>query len=251
VGPEAREELSAVRPVAVIQHEPSVPAGSIARVLETSGVEHFVVETWRTTEWPRATDLGALVVMGGTMNVDELDTYPFLRKSRALMAEALEEDVPALGVCLGSQMMARVLGGDVYRADPRNAFFSSLILDDAADGDPVIGSFGAGTEVLQFHEDTFTLPPGATPLARSAASGLHQAFRYGDRAYAIQFHFEVDAEITRGWCRNIGPDALAAQWNTTERELVDESLDRFRAQEEAGRRLFTGFLDVAAPATRP
>lgn len=239
-----------MRPVAIVQHEPSVPPGSIAGVLESSGAEHFVIEAWRAPEWPRVADLGALVVMGGTMNVDQLDAFPFLRDSRALMAEALEQGLPTLGVCLGSQMMARVLGGDVYRAEPRNAFFSPVTLDAAAEDDPVIAAFGSGTEVLQFHEDTFTIPPAATPLARSAASGLHQAFRYGDRAYAIQFHFEVDEEITRGWCRNIGARALAEEWNTSEDDLVDRSLDRFRAQEEAGRRLVARFLEVAAPAPR-
>jgi GMP synthase-like glutamine amidotransferase len=239
-----------MRPVFVVQHEPSVPPGSIAAVLADSGVEHHVIEAWRETEWPRAEEIGALVVMGGTMNVDELDAYPFLRKSRSLMDAALAGDVPTLGVCLGSQMMARVLGGDVYRAHPRNALFSTLELSEDASGDPLVAGFGSGTEVLQFHEDTFTIPDGATPLALSAASGLHQAFRYGERAYAVQFHFEVDEEIVRGWCRNIGAEPLAAEWGTTERHLVDDAHDRYRAQEQAGRRLFSNFLEIATPATR-
>jgi GMP synthase-like glutamine amidotransferase len=234
----------------VIQHEPSVPAGSIADVLREADVEHFVVEAWREVEWPRAGDLGALVVMGGTMNVDQLDEYPFLRKSRALMSEALDEDLPALGVCLGSQMMARVLGADVYRAEPRNAFFSPLEPADGVADDPVIDPFRDGVEVLQFHEDTFTIPSGAVPLARSSASGLHQAFRYGERAYAIQFHFEVDEAIVREWCSNIGPEAMAADWGITERDLVERAGNRFAAQREAGRALFLNFLEVAAPAAR-
>ena len=239
-----------MRPVAVVQHEPSVPPGSIASVLEDSAVEHFVVEAWHAEQWPHASDLGALVVMGGTMNVDELDDYPFLRHSRTLMSDALERRVPTLGVCLGSQMMARVLGGDVYRAEPRNARFSPLVIDGAADDDPVIAPFRDGMEVLQFHEDTFTLPPGATPLARSSSSGLHQAFRHGERAYAIQFHFEVDADIVRGWCRNIGPDAMRDEWGTSEDALVDGARDLFDAQGRAGRKLFERFLEVAAPAVR-
>jgi GMP synthase-like glutamine amidotransferase len=239
-----------MRPVAVIQHEPSVPPGSIADVLAESGVDHFVLDAWRATEWPRAAEIGALVVMGGTMNVDELDAYPFLRKSRGLLSEALDEDLPVLGVCLGSQMMARVLGGDVHRAEPRNALFSELEIDDAAAGDPLVEPFRPGIEVLQFHEDTFTIPSEATPLARSAASGLHQAFRYGERAYAIQFHFEVDAAIVRAWCRNIGPEAMAAEWGTTESELVDGAHAAFDAQQRAGRDLVRRFLEVATPASQ-
>jgi GMP synthase (glutamine-hydrolysing) len=241
-----------VRPIAIVQHEPSVPPGTITDVLRTAELPHVVVEAWREAEWPRARDIGALVVLGGTMNVDELDRYPFLRKSRGLVSDALEAGVPTLGVCLGSQMMARVLGGDVYRATPRNALFSALDAEEAADDDPVIAPFTTtGTKVLQFHEDTFALPPGATPLARSAATQLHQAFRFGERAYAVQFHFEVDQAVVRAWCRNIGPEAMAHEWGTTERALVDGSSDLFAEQAAAGRRLVTGFLRTAVAAPLP
>ena len=240
-----------MRPVAVVQHEPSVPPGSIADVLSEAGVEHFVVEAWRDTQWPEASELGALVVMGGTMNVDQLDDYPFLRTSRTLMSNALDRDVPVLGVCLGSQMMARILGGDVYRAHPRNALFSTIDVDGDGRDDPLLAPFGAGVEVLQFHEDTFTVPPGATPLARSAASGLYQAFRHGERAYAIQFHFEVDVAIVRGWCRNIGAEAMESEWGTTEQALVDDRIALFDAQQKAGRQLVRNFLQIAALAAVP
>ncbi|HEY7875231.1 MAG TPA: type 1 glutamine amidotransferase [Actinomycetota bacterium] len=241
-----------MRPVVVVQHEPSVPPGSITEVLARSNVPHRVVDAWQETDWPRATDASAVVVMGGTMNVDELDAYPFLRQSRALMADAIENGVPTLGVCLGSQMMARVLGGDVYRTEPRNAFFSPIEIDAVGD-DPLIAPFATGVEVLQFHEDTFTVPPGARPLARSERSGLHQAFRYGDSAYAIQFHFEVDDAIVRDWCRDIGAGALATEWGTSEAELIGDARGRFAAQQAAGRELVRSFVALARrdPATMP
>jgi GMP synthase (glutamine-hydrolysing) len=237
------------RPVAVVQHEPSVPPGSITDVLERAGIDHFVVQAWEENAWPTAGDIGALVVMGGTMNVDELDR--FLGTSRALMAEAIERRLPTLGVCLGSQMMARVLGGDVHRASPRNAMFSKLDVAEGAGDDPLIAAFAGDTEVLQFHEDTFTVPPGARALATSAASGLQQAFRYGDNAYAIQFHFEVDAKIVRDWCRNIGEDELAEAWGTSEAALLNGAGARLRAQREAGEELVAEFLALLPQARRP
>jgi GMP synthase (glutamine-hydrolysing) len=231
-----------VEPVAIVQHERSVPPGSITGVLEAAARPYRVVEAWRDPEWPDPRDLSALVVMGGTMNVDELDAYPFLRRSRALMAAALETGVPVLGVCLGSQMMARVLGGDVYRAEPRNAFFSPV---EITAGDPVVGPFAGGTPVLQFHEDTFTLPPGATALARSARSGRLQAFRHGDNAYAVQFHFEVDEAILAGWCDNIGAADLERSWSTSKQELLADGARYLRDQDQAGRELVRRFLDTA------
>ena len=233
-----------MRPVAIVQHEPSVPPGSVKEVLERASVDHYVLAAWREQPWPEIDDLGALVVMGGTMNVDELDAYPFLRKSRALMADALERGVPTLGVCLGSQMMARVLGADVYRAQPRNALFSELAIADA--DDPLIAPFASGAQVLQFHEDTFVVPLDATPLATSVATGLHQAFRYGDCAYAVQFHFEADAGILRGWCRDIGAGALLADWDTTEEALLGQAERQIEAQRRAGEELVTKFLEVGS-----
>ncbi|HYO60694.1 MAG TPA: type 1 glutamine amidotransferase [Actinomycetota bacterium] len=233
-----------MRPLVVVQHEPSVPPGTITDVLRDEGVEHLVVEAWRDEAWPGVAELGGLVVLGGTMNVDQLDAYPFLAASRALMADAIEREVPVMGVCLGSQMMARVLGGDVFRAEPRNAFFSPVEVGD----DPVVAPFSSAP-VLQFHEDTFSLPPGAVPLARSARSGLLQAFRYGANAYAIQFHFEVDAPILEGWCRNVGERALAEEWGTSSAELLAEAERHLAMQERAGRALFARFLDqVRQPA---
>jgi GMP synthase (glutamine-hydrolysing) len=239
------------RPVIVVQHEPSVPPGSITDVLERSKVEHYVLEAWRAPAWPSAGELSALVVMGGTMNVDELDAYPFLRQSRTLMAEALERDIPVMGVCLGAQMMARVLGGDVHRATPRNARFSPLELSSEAAADPVMAPFATGAEVLQFHEDTFTIPTGAVPLATSAASGLHQAFRHGERAYAIQFHFEVDTAILKEWCRNIGQAALLGDWGISEDDLMTQAARHIDAQHRAGTELFAKFLATEAPARAP
>ena len=228
-----------MRPIAVVQHEKSVPPGSIRDVLQESDVDHFVLQAWDDQEWPRAGDLGGLVVLGGTMNADELDRYPFLRSSRDLLSEALTLGLPTMGVCLGSQLMARVLGGDIVRAERRNALFSEL---EIVGEDTVLAPFASGTPVLQFHEDTFTIPPGTTPLATSGATGLHQAFRYGDRAYAVQFHFEVDDDIVREWCHNIGEPGMSEEWGVSTEDLLAKTRAYIGAQRSAGQELFRRFL---------
>lgn len=228
----------------LVQHQPSVPPGTLLEVLTEHTLEHSVFEAWRATDWPRATEIGALVVLGGTMNVDERDRYPFLERSLALVSDALEGEVPTLGICLGAQMLARALGEKVYRAEPRNALFGPL--EPTLEGvmDPVLEPFAAGIEVLQFHEDTFTVPAVSVPLARSVSSKLVQAFRHGETAYAIQFHFEVDKEILRGWCDDIGPADLRAGWGVDESEIMLQA-DRYMAdQHTAGKQLFERFLEV-------
>lgn len=200
-----------------------------------------MLEAWREETWPSIEDVRALVVMGGTMNVDQFDDYPFLRRSRALMTQALERDVPTLGVCLGSQMMARVLEAEVRRASRRNALFSTLELTEDGKKDRLTGPFD-GVEVLQFHEDTFEVPKGAVPLATSLHSSLVQAFRYGNSAYAIQFHFEVDRPILEGWIDSIGAREMVEDWGSEGAELLEQADRSLRIQSAAGRRLVEEFL---------
>ncbi len=228
--------------LAIVQHEESVPPGLIANVLDGSDVEAVRVHAWqRDPAWPLVDEIDALVVLGGTMNVDQLDEYPMLRRSRSLMADAMKKGIPTLGVCLGSQMMARVLGSDVRRADPRNALFSHLDLTAEGVADPLVGPF-EDVAVLQFHEDTFSVPEAGVPLATSTASGLAQAFRYGDKAYAIQFHFEVDRKILEGWLTNIGRRELLDDWGCSEADLVSAAERYLDAQTEAGTKLVKRFI---------
>jgi GMP synthase (glutamine-hydrolysing) len=222
-----------------------VPPGHIRTALREAGVEHVVFEAWRDGDWPSADGISALIVLGGTMNVDQLDDYPFLARSRDLMAATLDMGLPTLGVCLGSQMMARVLGADVYRAEPRNAAFSPLELTSAGGSDPIAQPFAGSQSVLQFHEDTFQLPRDATLLATSGASGLHQAFRYGENAYGVQFHFEVDQTIVRGWIDDIGADALQEEWGISADEIMAQLNVHLAEQARAGRDLMRSFISMA------
>lgn len=241
-------QSSLERPVAIVQHEPSVPPGLIADVFQETGRPYRTVEAWGSTDRPDLDDVSGLVVMGGTMNVDAVDDHPFVIDSRVLMSQALERDVPVLGVCLGSQMMARVLGEEVFRAEPRNAFFSPLELTDEGRSDPLLGHFVGDVPVLQFHEDTFAIPDGAVALATSARSGLSQAFRFGERAYAIQFHFEVDRAIVAGWCSNIGEEDMVSEWGTATEDLLSEVDEHLAAQQRAGRDLVRSWLRLVEAA---
>ena len=232
-----------MKPIVVIQFEPSVPPGLIDVTLRAADVPVKIVEAWRDHGWPSVGEMSGLVVMGGTMNVDHTSEYPFLARARATMADAIEHERPTLGVCLGSQMMARVLGSEVRRSDVRNALFSRLDLTADGERDPLTAPFD-GLEVLQFHEDTFDVPEGAVSLAASAHSGLAQAFRYGPSAYAIQFHFEVDEPILRGWTRNIGDREMRDGWGIDPADLLRHAEAALGPQAVAGTRLVDGFLEL-------
>lgn len=132
-----------------------------------------------------------LVVFGGWMGVYEADRYKHLKVEMRLIEQALKREIPVLGICLGSQILAHVLGAHVRKHEEKEVGWRDVRLTDAGMKDPLLSHFGKTEKLFQMHGDTFDIPAGAVHLAESSV--CHgQAFRYGDKAYGLQFHLEVD-----------------------------------------------------------
>ena len=193
-------------------------------------------------------DVDGLIVLGGSMAAWEDERAEWLPRTRALMAEAVEEGVPLFGICLGAQLLAHATGG---RVEPGavgiEAGLSTIRPTPAAEGDPLMTALPAGGYPgPQGHHDSITeLPPGAVLLA-SGDIYQHQAFRLGDVAWAVQYHPEVTADDFEDWMRE-DAEAVAAVGKDAEdvaREVhaADAELDELaRAHAEA-------FLRVVARA---
>jgi len=132
-----------------------------------------------------------LVIFGGWMGVYEADRYKHLKVEMKLIEQALKREIPILGICLGSQILAHVLGAQVRKHAEKEVGWNEVHLTEEGQKDPLLGHFGRMEKVFQMHGDTFDIPAGAVHLASSAACSS-QAFRYGDKAYGLQFHLEVD-----------------------------------------------------------
>jgi GMP synthase (glutamine-hydrolysing) len=143
---------------------------------------------------PREVEL--LVVLGGQMNTDEEAEHPWLDFERAFLAAVLELDrARVFGICLGSQLLAEVLGGRVGRADVPEIGWQRIELTEAGRRSPVFGVLEESFEAMEWHGDLWTLPPGATLTATSAGCPT-QAFSFGERVHAVQFHPEFTFERT-------------------------------------------------------
>lgn len=149
-----------------------------------------------------------LVMMGGPMSVN--DDIDYIRKEEALAREFISEGKRVFGVCLGAQIMAKALGARVYAGPQKEiGWYDVEIAKDGADDSlmkrlamhPRTGEAGRSVKVFQWHGETFDLPPGAL---RMASSELYpnQAFRYGNNAYAFQFHIEVRKEMIYEWLKD-------------------------------------------------
>ncbi len=228
------------RPWAILQHVAHEGPGLIAGAIEEAGHTFEVVRLDRGAALPDRGSMAGLVVMGGPMGVHDVDAHQWLVPERALIAAAVDDGVAVLGVCLGAQQLAVALGADVTTGPSPEVGFGQVELTGAGRKDPVLGpEYGGLAQTalpcVHWHRDTFAIPDGAVHLAATRAFP-HQAFRWGDRAYGLQFHVEVDQATAEGW-RHYLPTGTEldgsqlAQVETVGRRLLRRFVDRatFRA----------------------
>lgn len=211
-------EPGALRKVLVLQHVPHEPLGTLDRMLRARKIRIRFCNFARTPEAePQLSGCDALIVLGGPMNVGDQPRYPHLKTELRLLEAALSQGVPVLGICLGAQLLAHALGAAVGRNNRAELGWHEVRLRPAGLSDPVLGQLGPAAPIFHWHGDTFGIPAGADHLAESDLCG-HQAFRYGQRAYGLQFHLEVDQPLIERWLRvhkqeleqSEGPEAAQA-----------------------------------------
>jgi GMP synthase (glutamine-hydrolysing) len=187
-----------MRKLLVFQHSAREPLGVLDPMLRKAGFRIRYVNFSRQPEaQPDVSRYNGLVVLGGPMNVDQQHLYPHLATEIAAIREALARGIPILGICLGAQLLAAALGANVQPNNVREIGWYRLHPTAAASGDPLCRHI-AEHHVFQWHAYTFDLPHGAVHLA-STPTCPNQAFRYGDRAYGLQFHLEADPQLIQRW----------------------------------------------------
>jgi len=190
----------------VVQHEPEAPGGWLTERWTQLGITVDTVRGDLFDTIPTQLEHDALVVLGGAMNADEDDSYPWLAPTKALLRATVTQGVPTLGVCLGHQLMASALGGEVVlNPRGRTSGLVPLSLTAAGDTDPLLAGL-SGRDVVHYNGDVVSrLPEGAEPLA-TAPDGSVQAARFGPRAWGVQFHPETTPEIFTGWMTDFAPE---------------------------------------------
>jgi GMP synthase-like glutamine amidotransferase len=182
----------AARSLLVLRHEPFEHLGYFEEILQNQNVS-FVY-----SDLDDILDLGGhdgLIVMGGPQSAND----PAMSAELHFVQQAIDAKTPVLGICLGAQLIAKALGAHVYRNREKEIGWAPVHLHAAAEEDPVFGGLPSPATFFHWHNETFTLPPGADSLAYSDKC-LQQAFRYREAVYGIQFHPEITAEMIVDWC---------------------------------------------------
>ena len=189
-----------------LQHVPFEGPGAFAASLVKRGVqlEHHLVPKDGLPKDPG--DL--LIVMGGPMSVNDPDSW--IAEEMTFIRSALHANKPVIGVCLGSQFMAKALGAMVRSGTALEIGMTQVRLTAEAKDDPVFSTWPESFEVFEWHGEVFDLPNACVPLAGSEVAPL-QAFRYGAHAYGLLFHLEMEEAGIDSLCRECAPDLTKAR----------------------------------------
>jgi GMP synthase (glutamine-hydrolysing) len=189
--------------VLIIKHVDTEGPGLIEDCLIEEKIAYRILNLSMGDRLPRMNGLKQIVVLGGPMNVYEEERYPFLREEDLFIKEAIQRGKFILGICLGAQLIAKALGAKVSRAPVKEIGWYDVSLTEEGARDPFFSLLPGTFSVFQWHEDTFEIPSAAKLIAISV-SVPHQAFRYGENVYGLQFHLEVTAEMIQEWMKTYG-----------------------------------------------
>lgn len=189
-----------MRKLLVFQHVAHEILGTLNPLLKRAGFRIRYVNFGRHPDaQPSLDGYHGLVVLGGPMSVYEDHRFPHLITEMKLIEDAMQRNLPVLGICLGAQLIAKTLGADVYSNKQKEIGWYDLHITSEAHGS-ILKSLSQTEKVFQWHGDTFDNPAGAVHLAASPLC-VNQAFRYGERVYGLQFHLEVDQAMILRWLK--------------------------------------------------
>lgn len=208
--------------VLIIKNITTEGPGTIEDFLRIEKIPYVIVDLFKGEDIPDTRDFDILIMLGGPMSANEIDKYPYIKKEEELTRQFIADKKAILGICLGSQIMAKALGSTVYKGKQKEIGWYDIELTSAGINDqlmrklathPKVGDLWRRFKVFHWHSETFDIPDGAVRLASSALYP-NQAFKYGNNAYAFQFHIEVNKEMVYEWLKDEDIDLKKIQTDT-------------------------------------
>jgi len=202
-----------------LQHVPFEGLGSMQAVLEEKG--HLLSSThlYANQDFPSLDDIDWLIVMGGPMGVYDEEVYPWLETEKKFISDAIDSGKIVLGICLGAQLIADVLGARVYKNAHREIGWFDISRSADADSTILSKAIPEQVEAFHWHGDTFEIPEGATLVAESVAC-KNQGFIMDDRVLAFQFHLETTQESAISLIDNCGDELDGSSYVQSKNEIL-------------------------------
>lgn len=205
--------------IAVLQHVAFESAGMIADWAEARDHSVTIYPLHENALLPNIDAFEMLVVMGGSMSVGDDAKHPWLAPEKTLIKAAIEADHYVVGICLGAQLIANVLGARVYPNHVKEIGWFPVAIADEAIGQPILSGLNSAMNVFHWHEDTFDLPHNAQ-LLMSSKSCKNQAFLYNQRVLGLQFHLEMTEEGIKNIITHCKEDIAPSTSIQSEEEML-------------------------------
>jgi GMP synthase (glutamine-hydrolysing) len=233
--------------LACLHHLKQPFLGTAEGPLREAGLELHEYDLLGDAALPDLDDYDGILSFGGDQSVCEIDRHPDLLAEAELLREAHERELPVLGVCLGAQLLAHVLGGEVRKMQRRTLEWSELQLLPAAASDPVGRALPSPVYALHWNDDCFEPPTGAVELLARGGEGC-EAFRVGAATWGVQFHPDANGAVLDSWY------AADAEWLAAHPGLEAEAraADALHSsdQERLASAVFGAFAGVVLSSAR-
>ena len=228
--------------VTIIQHIDCETPGIIADCLKSAEIDMHFVRIFNGTPIPSSLDLQAgLIVMGGPMSVNDHRRFPFLLDEQRLIEQALKDNKPVLGICLGSQLMAATLGAEVKKGGQKEIGWYPVNLTASVATDALWQELPSRFTAYHWHGDVYDLPQGAVSLAASELTPC-QGFRYGEKAYGFLFHMEVTEKIIANMVKEFSGELEAE--NIKASSIIAKSKNHLPQLQTIGGRVFCRWVKL-------
>ncbi|MEM9634896.1 MAG: type 1 glutamine amidotransferase [Pseudomonadota bacterium] len=225
----------------VVENYPNTDLGIIARTARDEGHDWVTVKAHLGEPLPQSCEpYKGIIVLGGAQSAVADDDFPHLPEVCELIRAFHEADRPVMGICLGSQLIARAFGGGNILDRPIEFGWKGVTPTQAGMSDAVLRALGTGGPQFHWHTDTVTLPEGAVHLAESDMTPV-QAFRLGRATYAVQFHFETGLDEVREWSE-VFADEIQTHSPDWHGRLEDEANHHAARSDEIGAALAKAWL---------
>ena len=213
--------------VLIVKHAPFEREGNMAAWLQRKQAEIVYLNLYESAVFPDPKAFDLIVLLGGPMSVNDEQIYPWLVPEKQFVKEALSLNMPILGLCLGGQLIANVLGAAVTLNRETEIGWHTVSNNTSNKN---LFQFPNQIPIFNWHSETFALPKGAEPLIKSQAC-QNQGFQYGDKVIGLQCHPEVTAEIIQDWIDEIGEQMTQGDFvQTPEQIFADAEVNIAQAQ---------------------
>jgi len=201
------------------QHVPFEGLGAIERWINAHGYHLTATKLYQNDPVPDVESIDWLIIMGGPMGVHDEDRLPWLKGEKRFIEKAISKGKAVLGICLGAQLIADVLGARVHPNRVKEIGWFPIELTGAGQRSSLFGFLPQQLVVFHWHGDTFDLPAGAVHIARTEACA-NQAFVYDERVIGLQFHLESTSKGVAALIENCSGELVEGSYTQTPSQLM-------------------------------